>query len=139
MLISYNCRKCKTNMKMPRLPDAELEIMKVIWKNKTPISTSCIKEHLDKSKPWNVSALQTLINRLIERGFLTSSKQGRNRIYELLISEDNYLAFENKSFLVKLNDNSITKLVASLVENKAISNEDLKELAAFIEKTTEKV
>jgi BlaI family penicillinase repressor len=124
------------NKKIVKLPDTELEIMKVIWNNETPISTTKVKEHLEKMRPWNVSALQTLLNRLIARGFLKSKKEGKNRYYEPLINEDEYLAFENKKFLKKVNDNSITRLVTSLYDHRAINDEDLEELRQFIEQKT---
>lgn len=119
--------------KIAKLPDTELEIMKEIWHNDTPISTAQIKKLLDENRPWNVSALLTLLNRLINRGFLTSYKQGKHRYYEVLINEQDYVARENETFLEKLNGNSITRFVTSLYKSNAITNADLEELAAFIE------
>ena len=112
-----------------RLPDTELEIMKVIWENGATLSTSEIKA-------WNVSALQTLLNRLIDRGFLESYKEGKNRFYTPLVAEKEYLAVENKAFLEKVNNHSVTKLVASLYDSHSITEEDLDELAAFIRSKT---
>ena len=119
-----------------RLPDTELEIMKVIWASGKTISTSEVKELLEENRPWNVSALQTLLNRLIDRGFLDSYKEGKNRFYSPLIQEKDYLAVENKAFFEKVNDCSITKLFASLYDSKSISEADLDELAAFIRSKT---
>ena len=119
-----------------RLPDTELEIMKVIWESGETLSTSEVKALLERSRPWNVSALQTLLNRLIDRGFLESYKEGKNRFYTPLVEEKDYLAVENKAFLEKVNDRSVTKLVASLFESHSISEADLDELAAFIRSKT---
>ena len=115
-----------------RLPDTELEIMKVIWESGRTLSTSEVKASLEEQRPWNVSALQTLLNRLIDRGFLESYKEGKNRFYTPLVAEKEYLAVENKAFLEKVNNHSVTKLVASLYD----SEEDLDELAAFIRSKT---
>ena len=119
-----------------RLPDTELEIMKVIWESGETLSTSEIKILLERQRPWNVSALQTLLNRLIDRGFLESYKEGKNRFYTPLVAEKDYLAVENKAFLEKVNDRSVTKLVASLFDSHSISEADLDELAAFIRSKT---
>ena len=119
-----------------RLPDTELEIMKVIWESGETLSTSEVKILLERQRPWNVSALQTLLNRLIDRGFLESYKEGKNRFYTPLVAEKDYLAVENKAFLEKVNDRSVTKLVASLFESDSISEADLDELAAFIRSKT---
>ncbi len=119
-----------------RLPDAELEVMKAIWEHETPVSTSQIKEYLEQARPWNISALQTLLNRLIARGFLSSEKHGKNRYYDVLIGQEEYLAQENRSFLRRVNGNSLTRMVASLYDSRSITDEDLEELAAFIEEKT---
>ena len=87
-----------------RLPDTELEIMKVIWESGRTLSTSEVKASLEEQRPWNVSALQTLLNRLIDRGFLESYKEGKNRFYTPLVAEKEYLAVENKAFLEKVNN-----------------------------------
>ncbi len=123
--------------KLTRLPDTELEVMKAIWQKGTGICTSEIKQILDKQRIWNISALQTLLNRLIKRGFLTTYKNGKNKYYNIVVDEKTYLAFENKCFLKKVNENSVTKLVASLYQSNSITKNDLKELAEFIEKNTE--
>lgn len=114
------------------LPDTELEIMKAIWEEGRTLSTSEVKAILERSRPWNVSALQTLLNRLISRGFLESYKEGKNRFYRPLVAERDYLAVENRLFLEKMNNRSLTKLVASLYESHTVSEEDLDELEAFI-------
>ena len=119
-----------------RLPDTELEIMKAIWEKGETLSTSEVKALLERQRPWNVSALQTLLNRLIDRGFLESYKEGKKRFYTPLVSEKDYLAVENKAFLEKVNDRSVTKLVASLFDSHSISEADLDELAAFIRSKT---
>ena len=119
-----------------RLPDTELEIMKVIWESGETLSTSEVKILLERQRPWNASALQTLLIRLIDRGCLESYKEGKNRFYTPLVAEKDYLAVENKAFLEKVNDRSVTKLVASLFDSHSISEADLDELAAFIRSKT---
>ena len=124
--------------KFKKLPDAELDVMKVIWDwpDKIPITTSQIKEQLDNVRVLNILAVHTLLIRLVERGFLKTFKKDKNRHYEPSIIESDYIAWENKSFLEKLNDNSITKFITRLYDDKSITKEDLTELAAFIEEKT---
>ena len=119
--------------KLKRIPDTELEIMQVIWSNPTPISTSQVKAVLEQSRPWKTGALQTLLNRLIERGYLEAGTEGRNKTYTAIVSEADYLAMESRSVLKRLSSNSITKFVASLYDSKAISEEDLQELNSYID------
>lgn len=122
--------------KIPRLPDAELEVMQAVWRSEQPVSTSALNERLNECRPWNVSALQTLLNRLIARGFLSTEKRGKSRWYEALIRESDYLASENKSFLERLNSSSLTKFVATLYDSKGITESDLEELHRYIDERT---
>lgn len=121
--------------KITKIPDTELEVMQVIWNNTTPITTTDIKKILEKERPWSVGALQTLLSRLIDRGFLKGEMHGKSKAYTPLVSENDYIVIESKSFLKRLSGNSITRLVTSLYDSKSISDEDLDELNAFIEQT----
>ena len=121
--------------KITRLPDTELEIMQVIWNNPTPITTSEVKRILEEERPWSVGALQTLLNRLIDREFLKGEMQGKSKTYSPLVNEKDYLVVESKSFFKRMSGNSITRLVTSLYDSNSISDEDLEELNAFIENT----
>ena len=119
--------------KFCRLPDAELEVMKVVWGFDAPVSTSMIMERL-KYKNWHISTVLKLISRLSERGFVKSEKNGRFNVYTPLVSEDVYLKSETKSFLERLHGNSVKSLIATLYNTRTISKEELDEIAKIIEK-----
>mgnify|MGYP000954043744 CR=1 FL=1 len=116
-----------------RLSDNELEVMKVIWNNKTPISTVDIKNILSESRQWNLSALQTTLIRLTDKGFLNTTKDSKNRYYTAIVEKKNYVEEQNKIFLKKLNNNSIKNFIASLYDSGTVSAEDLEEIKRFID------
>ncbi|MCH5212721.1 MAG: BlaI/MecI/CopY family transcriptional regulator [Oscillospiraceae bacterium] len=119
-------------MKLKKIPDTELEIMQVVWSNPTPITTSEIKNVLEEERSWSQGALQSLLTRLVERGFLKPGMKGKSKTFEPIVSESDYLAVESSSFLKKLRRSTITELVTALYDTKAISDEDLAELDAFL-------
>ena len=123
---------------MERLPDAELEVMRAVWSLHSPCATGEVRRELEKTRPWNLSALQTLLTRLTGRGFLASDKEGRQRTYAPLVAQEDYLAFENAPFLSGRRGASVSKLVASLYEQNSIDRNDLEELRAFIDRTVKK-
>ncbi len=114
------------------IPDTELEVMNAIWSLPTPTSTGEIKKKLDLNRPWNLSALQTLLGRLVERGFLSVEKEKRNKKYTAIVKNDEYRVKANHTFLEKVNGNSVKNFVASLYDGNVLSKEDLKELEEFI-------
>ena len=124
-------------MEKQKLPDTELKVMQAIWHIESPASTSAVREELQKERPWNLSALQTLLGRLVRRGFLQTEKQGKSRYYTPLVTEEDYLAEGSRRYFQKWTGGSLRDLVACLYENHSVTKEDLEELKAFIEDETE--
>ena len=96
-----------------------------------------LHEELQKERPWNLSALQTLLGRLVRRGFLQTEKQGKSRYYTPLVTEEDYLAEDSRRYFQKWTGGSLRDLVACLYVNHSVTKEDLEELKAFIEDETE--
>ena len=113
-----------------RLPDAELEIMKVIWHNECPISTSEVKRIIDEESnaARTQQTVQTLINRLIAKEYIAKGKRGKEYIYTPLVAEKDYVEFESERFLRKMHGNSVTNLMRALFDSKKISDEYISEL-----------
>lgn len=114
--------------KMKKLPDAEFEIMKVVWANEPPITTPVIMEQLGKEKEWKIQTVVSLMLRLVERGFLRSEKQGKERTYFPLIGREDYLKFETGSFMKQYHDNSLFNLINTLYDDRALTDKDIDEL-----------
>lgn len=119
-------------MVMEKLPDAELEIMMIIWEAGESVNSDYIMEKLKGVKEWKRTTLLNLLTRLCGRGYLECRKNGKINIYTPLINEKDYLDSASKSFFEKLHKNSLTSLIASLYDSKSVSKEDLEELEKFI-------
>ena len=114
--------------KIKKLPDAEFEIMKVVWANEPPITTPIIMEHLGKDREWKIQTVVSLMLRLVERGFLRSEKHGKERTYFPLVSKEDYLKFETGNFMKQYHDSSLFNLINTLYDDKALTDEDIDEL-----------
>ncbi|MEK4209632.1 MULTISPECIES: BlaI/MecI/CopY family transcriptional regulator [Paenibacillus] len=79
-----------------KLPDAELEIMLVIWKTGNPVSSSYISNQLRNKRNWALATLMTVLSRLVDKGFLYCEKEGRSNSYRAAISETDYKECEGK-------------------------------------------
>ena len=123
---------------LKRLPDAELEIMRVIWQNTSPISTNQIIALLGSGKTRKPQTVLTLLARLIEKGYLQSEKIGKERVYSPIISYEVYLSTETESFLDRIHGNSVLSLINTLYDGKELSEEEIADLRAWLEKKAEK-
>jgi len=120
-----------------RLPDSELELMMIIWEAGQPVTSAYIMDKLSGRRSWAHTTVLNFLSRLVERGFLETSRQGRYNYYRPLVAEHDYRQQESKSFLEKMHRSSVTNLVASLYDGDALSQEDLEELKRFLKGVTE--
>lgn len=114
--------------KMKKLPDAEFEIMKAVWANEPPMTTTIIMEQLGKEKEWKIQTVVSLMLRLVERGFLRSEKHGKERTYFPLVDKEDYLKFETGNFMKQYHDSSLFNLINTLYDDEALSDNDIDEL-----------
>ncbi len=113
-----------------RLPDSEFEIMMAVWDEGGPVTSEMLLERLHKS--WKKSTLLNFLSRLCDRGFLSCEKRGKINVYTPLVDREDYVRRESASFLQKVHMGSLTALVASLYDGRAITDSDLAELEDFI-------
>lgn len=114
------------------ISDTELEVMEIIWANKPPVSRGIVEEELCKDKSLAPSTIITFLARLTEKGLLSVEKAGRSNLYTPLVSRQEYLQKETKSFLDRLYHGSISAFAAALSES-GISKEDKEELRKLLE------
>jgi len=119
-------------MQYPQLPEAEFSVMQTIWEQETPISSRCVAELLKPVKSWKQQTVYTLLSRLVEKGFLSSEKQGWERYYTPLIKREDYLRQETERFVESFHNNSLTGLMNALVSGAGINDADFVELSAWL-------
>ncbi|MCC2255918.1 BlaI/MecI/CopY family transcriptional regulator [Ruminococcus sp. CLA-AA-H200] len=116
-----------------RLPESELEIMQIIWKEETPVSRMTVENALQEVHPLAPTTILTLLTRLCEKGFLALRKEGRSNLYEPLITEREYLASESRSFLDRLFGGSVAGFATALCDS-GVKKEEVEELKRLLEK-----
>ena len=114
--------------KMKKLPDAEFDIMKVVWANEPPITTAEIMKHLGKQKEWKIQTVVSLMLRLVDRGYLRSEKHGKERTYFPLVSQEDYLKFETDNFMKQYHNSSFLNLVNTLYGDESLTDKEIDEL-----------
>ena len=122
--------------KIKRLPDSELEVMMILWGADRPVTSAYVCEQLKDKREWKVTSVLTFLALLAEKVFVSSTRQGKANIYTAVVSEQEYLESESRSFLEKLYGNSLTTFVSALYKSNAINDDDLAELQQFIDEKT---
>ena len=109
-----------------RISDSELEVMKLLWK-KAPLTSTEIREELQRSMGWEATTIKTLISRLVNKEALLQEKR-KVFYYSPLISEKEYNSWATGRLIDRLYKGSASALVAALVDSKGLSDSDIAEL-----------
>lgn len=121
-----------------RLPDAELEIMRIIWAASGPMTSADVMEQIRPRGRWATTTVLNFLGRLVEKGFVRTRKQGKCNIYSAVADETAYLQQEGRALLERLFDGSVVKMVSMLFSAGTLDEDDLAELGEFIRSTGEK-
>jgi BlaI family penicillinase repressor len=122
---------------LPKITEAELEIMKVLW-GKSPQTANEVIEKLELTMDWKPKTIRTLINRLVQKEAV-SYHQENGRMYEYfpLVSQDYYLQVETKSLLKRFYGAAFKPLLVNFLKEEKLSSEDINELKRILEQKTE--
>jgi BlaI family penicillinase repressor len=113
------------------ITDAELEVMRLLWREKRAMTSAEIKAELEQATKWNKSTIQTLILRLRDKGAVKPLDKYGAAQYIPLVSENQYIRLEVPAFLDRVFDGSAKKLVAALCKNGQLTEDDISELKDF--------
>lgn len=112
--------------------ESELEIMKVLWNAKEPVTSLDIGEAV-KDRGWKKTTIATFLTRLAEKGAVCAEKQGKLYYYTPLISAREYRISQTKSLIANLYNGSAKEFAVSFFKEQKLSQDDIKELRAIFE------
>ena len=121
--------------KKTKLPDAELEVMQLLWHCEAPVARATVEAEMAKLRPMAQTTLLTLLTRLADKGFVRIEKQGRSSFYTPLVSQADYQARQSKRFVDQLFGGSMSAFASALTAS-GLSKEDLAELRKMLEDGT---
>jgi len=122
---------------LTKLPETEFDVMLVVWSNTAPVTTTTLMNQLGNKKGWKLQTLVALLNRLINRGFLRSEKQGKERNYYPCVRQEDYIQYETSLFVERYHDNSLYQLVNAFSGNNKLSKEEIDELSTWFKNLEE--
>lgn len=115
-----------------KISNAELEVMKILWREKKPVSFTDIRVELQNTKEWEKSTINTLIRRLAGKGVINTLKHNM-LYYTPNISEAEYVQTEEQNMIDKLYAGNTKDFVAALCHRGKLSEADIDELKAYFQ------
>jgi BlaI family transcriptional regulator, penicillinase repressor len=113
------------------ISDAESAVMQVLWRD-NPLGADEIVSALSKAQNWQEPTVKTLINRLLKKGAVSATSEGRRYLYEPMLQRDEWLHAQSASMLDRLFGGRIAPLVAHFGRHRPLSAADISELKRLV-------
>lgn len=113
--------------KLPKISDAEWEVMRIIW-NLEEVTSSEVIDNLKDKQNWKNTTIKSLISRLLNKEAIGFKKVGKEYFYFPLVSEEECIQEESKSFLKKVFNGSLNSMLLSFIKSDNLTKEEIREL-----------
>lgn len=114
---------------MKKLPDTELEVIKVLWKCGANTPRAALEKEL-AGFGWATNTINTYLTRLANKGFVFVEHSKNGNLYTPLVSREEYQAFDSRATLSQLYG-SPRNFVAALACT-GIKRDELEELQRLL-------
>ena len=118
------------------LSNGEWTLMKALWES-FPQTITQLTAALKDSTGWSKHTIISMLSRLEAKGAVAYQDNGRAKEYYPLLQQSDASRTETKRFLEKVYNGSLGVMVNAMVDSHALSQEDIRELSAILEKAKE--
>lgn len=115
-----------------KLPDTEFEVMFAIWNAEPPVNTAFLMEKVGKNHGWKAPTLISFLVRLEERGYITSEKKGKERLYYPTSDKSEYIRITSEDFVSRYHNGSFVSMLEALYKDKKLTEEDIDQLLQWL-------
>ncbi len=117
--------------RLPRISESEWLVMKVLW-GKSPATANEVVAALADSG-WSDKTIRTLINRLVRKKALGYTTSGRSYLYHPLVSEEQCVRAESRSFLKRVYGGALLPMMATFLDEVRLTPEQVADLKRMLD------
>ena len=117
----------------PVLTAQELEIMKVVWRSGAS-TVRDVYETLLEHRKIAYTTVMTMMNILEQKGYLKKSSEDRAYVYQATRPQKQVIRGMVREFVNRVFNGSAEPLLLHLVEDRKLSEKDIDEIRAMIQK-----
>jgi predicted transcriptional regulator len=113
------------------ISDAESQVMQVLWR-RAPLAAEEIVGETAGPNGWSEATVKTLINRLLKKGAIGATPEGRRYLYRPLVAREAYVQAQSQGLLDRLFEGRLAPLVSHFSQGGKLSADDIAELKKLI-------
>ena len=123
-------------MEKINLSDGEWKLMNLLWQNPPKTITHLTKE-LEQPTGWGRNVIITMLKRLEAKGAVCHEEGERAKLFYPCVERDGAVIEETRGFLNRMYQGSLSLLVNAMVNSSGLSDEEIEELKAILDKAEE--
>lgn len=117
---------------MADISDAESRVMEVFWQGQGKLAAEDVVAAL-AGEQWQEATVKSLLNRLLKKGAIGATKDGRRYLYAAVLKRDHWVSTQSAGMLERLFGGRVAPLVAHFGKHRKLSKSDIAELKRLIE------
>ena len=118
------------------LSQSEWKVMECLWTRGPRTLMQMVKE-LEVTAGWSASTIKTLVGRMTAKGHIRYEEEGRARLYFPCLTREEAAGRETESLLRRAYKGKLGLLVNTMVDRQKLSDQELEELYAILDKAKE--
>jgi predicted transcriptional regulator len=122
--------------KEPTLPDSELEVMRVLWKNERATAREVWEQLRTQGSAWTYATVNTLLQRLEAKGLAGSDKSRMTYVYWPEVTRSQIAKKKAKHLVDKLYDGKGAPLVVHLLKSQRLNPQEVSEIRQLLDNAT---
>lgn len=115
----------------PKISSAEWEVMNVVW-DRHPLTATEVFAALPDHNEWAQKTVNTFLTRLVEKGVIEATKDGKANVYAPLLAREDCVRSESDSFLQRVFQGAAGSLVLHFCERSDLTAEEIVELERLL-------
>ena len=108
-------------------------MLEVLWEAEEALPIAPIRKRLEERRGWDISTIKTLLRRLCEKGAVEARRR-ESFYYRPVLNREDYQRWSTRSLIQRVYRGSAKDLVASLVRGDQLTDQDLDELRALLDR-----
>lgn len=114
------------------ISEAEAVVMEVLW-DRSPQGADEVIAALASRNDWAEPTVKTLLNRLLNKGAIQASKEGRRYLYSPVLTRQAWVQQQSEGLLERVFGGRVAPLVAHFSERGKLSAQDIADLKRLVQ------
>ncbi len=114
------------------ISEAEAVVMEVLW-DRNPQGADEVVAALAKRSDWAEPTVKTLLNRLLNKGAIRATKEGRRYLYAPVLTRQAWVQQQSEGLLERVFGGRVAPLVAHFSERGKLSAQDIADLKRLVQ------